>query len=141
MAAEYGIEGIELFYEDLETYTILAYQTATPETLSKAAGEIKTMCDERHLEINCLQPFMHYGDILDRAKHAARIEELRLWCQLARILATDLIGIPSSFLTKDEITGDANVLLRDLQEAADVAAEQSPPIRLAYEGEHVMCVL
>jgi len=135
MAAKYGIEGIELFYEDLETYTIEAYQTSTSGNLLKGAREIKAMCDGLHLEINCLQPFMHYGGILNREKHAARVEELRLWCQLARILGTDLIGLPSSFLGKDEITDDLDILVGDLQQAANVAAEQSPPIRLAYEGK------
>jgi len=135
MAAKYGIKGIELFYEDLESYTIEMFQESTPNHLIKAAREIKTMCDDKGLEINCLQPFMHYEGLLDRNKHAERVEELRLWCTLVRTLGTGLIGLPSSFLNKDEITGDLDVIVCDLQEAADVAAEQDPPIRLAYEGE------
>lgn len=133
MAMKYGFEGIELFYEDLETYSNTIYHDATPANLLRAADDIKQMCDDRRLEIICLQPFMHYEGLLDRSRHAERLEELRLWCELSRILGTDLIGIPSTFLKTDRITGDLDVIVRDLQEAADVAAEQSPPVRLAYE--------
>lgn len=136
MAAKYGFEGIELFYEDLESYAIELFGNSSSDNLVKATADIKALCDDRSLEINCLQPFMHYEGLLDREKHAARIEELRLWCHLARILGTDLIGLPSSFLGQDEITDDLDIICADLQEAAGVAAEQSPPIRLAYEGKH-----
>jgi len=70
----------------------------------------------------------------DRQAHSQRLEELALWCELARTLRTDLIGLPSSFLSKDEIRGDFEILIEDLRQAAHVAALQSPPIRLAYEA-------
>lgn len=80
------------------------------------------------------QPFMHYEGLRDRNAHAQRVEDLRLWCKLARKLNTDLIGLPSSFLASKEVTDDLDVVIEDMREAADVAAEQNPPIKLAYEA-------
>jgi len=60
MAQKYGIEGIELFYEDLEVFTAEKYQDTTPESLLKAAGDVERLCSARGLQIVCLQPFMHY---------------------------------------------------------------------------------
>lgn len=58
---------------------------------------------------------------------------MQLWIQIARILGTDTIQIPSNFLTEG-VTGDFDLIVSDLQKAADLGLEQDPAIRFAYEN-------
>ncbi|KAF2445214.1 3-dehydroshikimate dehydratase [Karstenula rhodostoma CBS 690.94] len=130
MAAKNGLQGIELFYEDLADLA----QPPTPSNLLSAAAHVRTLCTSLGLEIICLQPFMHYEGLLDRSKHAKRIEEMHLWIQLAQFLDTDLIQVPSSFLAAEEISDDVEFIVSDLRELADIGLQHSPPIRFAYES-------
>lgn len=130
MAAKHGIQGIELFYEDLSD---LAH-AETPSSLLAAATYIRTLCTSLDLEIICLQPFMHYEGLLDRSKHAERIAEMKLWIQLANRLGTTLIQIPSTFLAKEEVSPDVDVMVSDLKELAELGLKQSPTMRFAYES-------
>jgi 4-hydroxyphenylpyruvate dioxygenase len=153
--ARHGYKGIELFYEDLEytarslppSYPASARHTSFPNSTEweeqqlAAASYIRQLCDINRLDIICLQPFMHYEGLLDRSEHEKRITKLKLWFLLAKRLRTDLIQIPSNFLPTSECTGDLDVIVSDLQKAADLGLAQSPPIRFAYEalcwGTHV----
>jgi 4-hydroxyphenylpyruvate dioxygenase len=130
MAAKHGLQGIELFYEDL---CDLAPSKSASDLLS-AAAYVRTLCDSLHISIICLQPFMHYEGLLDRQKHAERIEEMKLWLQLAPVLGTDMIQVPSSFLPEDQISDDLDLIVSDLQEIADMGLQQNPVIRFAYES-------
>ena len=155
IGAAHGFRGIEVFYEDLE-YLARALPAAYPasapgmsfpgssqwdEQQLSAASYISSLCRELHLEIVCLQPFMHYEGLLDLEVKAARLRKLDLWFQLARRLGTDLIQIPSNFLPESQCTGDRAMIVADLREVADLGAEQSPPVRFAYEalcwGTHI----
>jgi 4-hydroxyphenylpyruvate dioxygenase len=84
---------------------------------------------------------MHYGGILNRTRHAERIEEMHFWMLLAKRLRTDLIQIPSSFLPESECTNDLDMTIQDMTEIADLGLTQSPPIRFCYEalcwGTHI----
>ncbi|CZT51201.1 uncharacterized protein RSE6_12318 [Rhynchosporium secalis] len=116
-----GLSGIEIFFEDLEYLAreesrISADKGPTPEAQLHAAETIRNLCDERELKVIGLQPFMHYEGLLDRAEHARKIEEMRLWFKIAKILGTDVIQIPASFLGKDKITGNMDVVVEDLRE-------------------------
>ncbi|KAF2032999.1 xylose isomerase-like protein [Setomelanomma holmii] len=128
MAAKHGLEGIELFYEDLVDHA----GSSSPSDLITAAASIHELCLSLELEIICLQPFMHYDGIKDRKRHAERIEEMKLWMELAHILGTDIIQVPSSFLSRDEI--DPELVVPDLREIADLGLQQTPIIRFAYES-------
>ncbi|KIN02685.1 hypothetical protein OIDMADRAFT_178589 [Oidiodendron maius Zn] len=142
-AAKYGFEGIEMFYEDIEYFS-----HSLGVGILDAATRIKHLCNALHLEIVCLQPFLFYEGLVDRIeRHRLVSEKLPLWFRLAHILGTDLIQVPSNFLAPDPVTGeprttgDMAIIVSDLQEIADLALQQSPPIRLAYEslawGNHV----
>lgn len=137
MAAKHGLQGIELFYEDLADLA----RPPTPSNLLSAATYVRSLCTSLGLDIICLQPFMHYEGLLDRTQHAQRIQDLHLWIQLAKVLDTDLIQVPSSFLSASEISNDTALIVSDLQELADIGLQHSPPIRFAYEslcwGTHV----
>lgn len=77
---------------------------------------------------------MHYGGIIDRRRHAERIDEVQFWILLAQRLETDLIQIPSSFLSENECTKDLDIIVKDMREIADIGLKESPPIRFSYEA-------
>lgn len=143
-AAAAGYDGIELFYEDLEylareypgndTGAFNSSDTSNDENHMKAAHQIRRWCDELHLEINCLQPFWHYEGLRDREKHKKLIVKLKLWLEMVKVLQTDLIAIPSTFLPESEATGDLDVIVEDLREVADLGLQQTPPVRFAFES-------
>jgi 4-hydroxyphenylpyruvate dioxygenase len=130
MAAKHGIEGIELFYEDLVGHA----NSSSPSDLLAAASSVHELCLSLGLEIICLQPFMHYEGLIDRKRHAERIEEMKLWIQLAHILETDIIQLPATFLPADETSSDTDLIISDLREVADLGLQQTPVIRFAYES-------
>ncbi|ORY10429.1 3-dehydroshikimate dehydratase [Clohesyomyces aquaticus] len=130
MASKHGMQGIEIFYEDLADLA----RPQTPTSLLTAARYIYSLCVSLNLEIICLQPFMHYEGLLDRNAHSTRITEIKFWIELAKALHTDLIQVPSSFLSADQISADTNLIVSDLRELADIGLQQSPPMRFAYES-------
>lgn len=133
-AKKHGILGIELFFEDLEHIAQRLPGGTTAETQCGAARLVRRLCDERSLDVICLQPFWQYEGLRDRKEHEIKIEKLKLWFRLAKILGTDIIQIPSSFLTKEAITDDIDIVVADLIEAADLGALEEPPIRFVYES-------
>lgn len=130
MAAKHGLEGIELFYEDLVGHAT----SSSPSDLRAAAKSVRELCSSLGLEIINLQPFMHYEGLLDRSRHDERIEEMKLWMDLAHILDTDIIQVPSTFLSRDQISGDTDLIVSDLREVADLGLQEEPVIRFAYES-------
>jgi 4-hydroxyphenylpyruvate dioxygenase len=78
-------------------------------------------------------PFKDCEGLLDSAARIAKLEELHHWFKVARILRTDVIQIPCSYLTEG-ISSDPVAQARDLREIADLGAQQAPPFRFAYEN-------
>jgi 4-hydroxyphenylpyruvate dioxygenase len=129
-AAKHGLQGIELFYEDLADLA----RPPTSTNLLEAAKYIRSLCTAYDLDIVCLQPFMHYDGLVDRQKHAARIEEMGLWIELAKVLRTDIIQIPSSFLPEAEVSPDFDLIVSDLHELSDIGGHKTPVIQFVYES-------
>ncbi|CRG83616.1 hypothetical protein PISL3812_00970 [Talaromyces islandicus] len=130
-----GFQGVEMFYEDLEYLAKAAYgDCSKPEHILGAARQARSLCDENGLVVMALQPFWFYEGLIDRHEHELRIQKLKLWFQIAKLLNTDLIQIPSNFLTKEHISGDLDLIVADLIEVADLGLQQNPPIRFAYES-------
>lgn len=143
-AARNGKQGLELFHDDLAQFAkTLRSQNEDPARTDReyeidAAHVIHDLCAAHSLQILALQPFRHYEGLIDRAEHAQRLDELKHWVDLCRILGDSLfILIPSSFLPASQTTGDRDQIVADLAEAADLAF----PTRIAYEalawGTHV----
>lgn len=130
-AARYNMD-IELFYEDLLYVAKSLPGGANNENHLVAAHTIRSMCDARNLTVICLQPFMHYEGLRDRQWHAERVEEMKLWIQMAHILGTNIIAIPSTFLPADVTSGDMDLITSDFQEVADLGAPEG--IQFAYEN-------
>ncbi|KAK5653040.1 hypothetical protein OQA88_9326 [Cercophora sp. LCS_1] len=136
MAQKYSYRGIELFHTDL-----LAVASTIPNPTDDpflpqllAASAIRSMCAARNLAIICLQPFMHYEGLLDRTAHDQHIEKLRLWLQLAHLLGTDIVQIPSNFLPESELSSDIDLIVSDLREVAEMGMASNPPVRFVYEA-------
>ncbi len=142
-AMKCGYAGIELYIGDLEhlalTYPVPGadlseLKSPTPSQLARAAVSVSNTCAQRGLKVICLQPFRHYEGLLDRGATSVRLEELKLWCDLAGLLDSDLILIPSNFLPADRLADGIETVIHDLREAAGVAAAADPPVRLCYEA-------
>ena len=133
-ATKNGIEGIEVFHEDLEYIAKKLGGGLTPDNEIQAAGIIRRLCDDRNMNIICLQPFMHYEGLLDRQEHARRINKMKLWLRLAKALGTNLIAIPSTFLPESESTGDLDLIVADMIEVAELGLQETPTINFSYEG-------
>lgn len=133
-----GQKGLELFHDDVAQLakTLRAHATDSAPRTDRdyeidAAHAIRDLSAERDLQVVALQPFRHYEGLIDPERHAERIDELKHWVQLCKILGDSLfILIPSSFLDASEITSDRERLAADLAEAADIAF----PVRIAYEA-------
>ncbi len=148
LCASHGFRAVELFFADLESTagslpssyrespagTTFSASTPWQEQLLAASSYISDLCRQLRLDIICLQPFMNYGGLTDRRKHAERIEELRFWIFLAQRLGTDLIQVPSSFLSHPECSGDFEVIAQDMREVADIGLRQNPVMRFCYEA-------
>ncbi|KAF4945346.1 hypothetical protein FSARC_14443 [Fusarium sarcochroum] len=134
MAAKYGFQGIEVFYEDLVDLAKSLPGGATPQNQITAARTIHDLCEARSLNIICLQPFMHFGGLIDREEQAKQFEELRLWFDLCHALRTDLILFPSSFLPEDKLTDDVDLIAADFIKAAEMGLQQEPVIKFAFEA-------
>ncbi|KAJ5767414.1 uncharacterized protein N7511_005030 [Penicillium nucicola] len=134
-ASAHGFLGVEIFFEDLEHIAeSLPKGTTTVERQIDAAWTIRGLCDKYDLTVVCLQPFLFYEGLKDRAEHTRRIETLSHWFELVNILETDLIQIPANFLPAEEITSDTKIIVQDMIELAEMGLQQSPPIRFVYEN-------
>ena len=133
-AQRYKLQGIELFYEDLEYVARALPGGFTPENELNAAYIIRQLCDERSLTVICLQPFWRDEGLKDETEHTSRIIGLKRRLEIAHILGTRLILIPSSFLSPHLLTSNRNILVADLQEVAELGAQQDPTISFAYES-------
>ena len=134
MTKKYGFHGIEVFYEDLVDLTHSMPGGASHSNQLAAARIFRNLCDARGLEIICIQPFLHFGGLVDREEQRRQVEEVRHWIQLAHLLGTDLIVFPASFLPAEQVTEDIDLIASDFTEVADIGLQASPVIRFAYES-------
>ncbi|KXL51143.1 hypothetical protein M433DRAFT_140882 [Acidomyces richmondensis BFW] len=130
-AARYGFD-VEMFYEDIQYLARTLPGGENRETIIAAAHVARMLCSERGISIICLQPFMHYEGLRDRRKHKERVEEMKLWIELAQALNTHLISIPSTCLSSEEVSGDMGLIVQDLQEIAELGRREG--IQFAYES-------
>ncbi|KAE8158674.1 xylose isomerase-like protein [Aspergillus tamarii] len=131
-AARAGFKGVEIFYEDLE-YLAKDKGPVDDSTLLAAARETRATCDHHGLKVIGMQPFLFYEGLTDRAQHRQKIERLKLWFAIVKILRTDTIQIPSNFQTEG-ISGDLDLIVSDMIEVADLGLREEPVIRFAYEN-------
>ncbi|KAH9211470.1 xylose isomerase-like protein [Leptodontidium sp. 2 PMI_412] len=132
-ASSASLPGIEIFFEDLLYLASSLPGGPTPSNQLLAAHQIRAQCTTLNLEIMGIGPFNNCEGLLSPTARAQKLEELHLWFEIARILGTDIIQIPCTFMTKG-VTGDLAIVSRDLREIADLGASQNPPFKFAYEN-------
>ncbi|KIM92594.1 hypothetical protein OIDMADRAFT_46625 [Oidiodendron maius Zn] len=133
-AVKYGYEGVEIFFEDLELIAKSYLGGFTPENQLRAASCIKELCESRSLTIIALQPFLFYEGLLNDDQHQLKIEKLKLWFKLVKVLNTDIIQIPSNFSLDEPFSGDKGKIVKDLVEVAELGLKETPVVRFGYEG-------
>ncbi|KAE8382312.1 xylose isomerase-like protein [Aspergillus bertholletiae] len=131
-AARAGFKGVEIFYEDLE-YLAKEKGPVNDSTLLTAAQETRAICDRHGLKVIGMQPFLFYEGLTDRAQHREKIQRLKLWFAIVKILGTDIIQIPSNFQSEG-ISGDLDLIVSDMIEVADLGLKEEPVVRFAYEN-------
>ncbi|PYH87760.1 3-dehydroshikimate dehydratase [Aspergillus ellipticus CBS 707.79] len=127
-----GFTGVEIFYEDLE-YLAKEKGGLNEDNLLAAARDARDLCDESGLEVIGLQPFIFYEGLIDRQVHAEKIEKLKTWFKLVKILGTDTIQIPSNF-QPEGISGDLDLIVADMTEVADLGLKEEPVVKFAFES-------
>ncbi|CZS96807.1 related to 3-dehydroshikimate dehydratase [Rhynchosporium agropyri] len=132
-AASASLPGIEIFFEDLVYLASSFPGGPTPSNQILAAHQIRTQCTDLNLEIMGIGPFNNCEGLLSAPARAKKMEELHLWFDIARILGTDIIQIPCTFMTEG-VTGDLDIVARDLREISDLGAAQNPHFKFAYEN-------
>jgi len=134
-AAAAGIPGIEIFYEDLYYIAKALPGGATSANQVAAAHTVRHLCDSLSLVIVAIGPFSNYEGNLSPSSQASLREDLQTWFQVTAILGTDIIQIPSTFMTeKDGFTGDLDVIVKDLRVLSDLGEKHEPKMRFAYEN-------
>ncbi|KAI5817245.1 sugar phosphate isomerase [Pyronema omphalodes] len=131
-ASAAGFRGVELFYEDIKLPARAMTEGKFETNLHISAQHFRDLCDKYNLKIIVFQPFKNYDGLLSPQRHAEKIEKLKNWIKIAKILRTDIIQIPSMFHRDPTVaTGDDEKIVGDLREVADLGKEEG--IRFAYE--------
>lgn len=143
-AAAEHFDGIEIFYECLRVASLrLANkpieQMPTDAEILAGAHYIRQLCDSHRIRIVALQPWLNYVGLMDRQERDRRVQDvLPLWFQVADMLGTDIIQVPSMMFKKISV-GDPEVVTADLRAIAQAGLtgrqeQGKPPIRFAYEA-------
>ncbi len=123
-AAAECFDGIEIFYECLRVAALRLVNKPFEETPSDAeiltgARYIRQLCDDHALRVVALQPWLNHVGLCDRQESDRRVQEvLPLWFQVADILSTDMIQVPS-MMFKRISQGNADVVVADLRALAE----------------------
>lgn len=123
-AASHGFAGIEIVYGDLERYS-----RANSLSITSAAHRIRELCDESKLHILSLCPFENFEG--HPSPLESRLEVAKEWIGLARVLKAEYVQVPAQF--RQDASTDESVIVRELQQLADLAAAAEPQIGIAYE--------
>lgn len=114
--AHAGFDAVEIFENDLIQFD------GTP-------AEVRGLCKKLGLRISMYQPFRELEGLLNPTSRKRTFERLERKLQLMKELGTDLILLCSNV---GECSGDMDVIIRDLTEAAELASRYD--MKIAYEA-------
>lgn len=147
LAHQYGYQGIELFWDDLRDLALRRFKqtpddhkltdpSAEPSHAAQvaAAHHIRQLCQDLDIFIICLQPFSGFEGLKDPVAKQKLLDKLHRWFELAHVLETDMIQIPSSFASPEQMSADLSDIVQDLRAVADLGAQQTPPLRFVHEA-------
>lgn len=139
-ASSHGFKLIELVEDDVTIYARSHHGAVTEDTMLQGARDIKALCDILNIKPCVLQPFWFYEGLLDRKEHEARLEKLRLWMKLVKILDVRLVQVPTNWMNEGT-SGHMDTIVSDLIEMANIGLQQDPVVSFAYEavawGTHI----
>ncbi|RJE18901.1 Xylose isomerase-like TIM barrel [Aspergillus sclerotialis] len=124
-AAQYGYEGIEVVFSDLE-----AYSKSQKLTMLDGAERIKEICDQAGIKAISLAAFENFEGYNSALKE--RLQVANQWIEIARRLQAPYLQVPSQY-SKDS-TSDQKVIISELQRLADLASSKQPVVSIAYEA-------
>lgn len=140
--ADAGFKSVEMGFPDLQQYAKQKlgdlYQPLSDddgsgdlESLREIARDVRVLLDSLGLEVLCLQPFSQFEGYTGRQAHQreARFKKAKAWMEIMQVLRCDMLQVGS---TDDRAsTQDRDVIVRDLQDLADLANGKN--MRIAYE--------
>src|ERR1700761_6753933 len=85
-AARNHFQGIEIVEDDIECTAEKLPGGLTYSNRLEAAKSIRRDCDKLGLTVFVFQPFRHYEGLVDRSKHEAMLEKLKLWLDIVQVL-------------------------------------------------------
>ncbi|KAF9075984.1 xylose isomerase-like protein [Rhodocollybia butyracea] len=121
-----GFHGVEISFFCLSEFSKLF-----GITLKEAARQTRVLLDELDLEAVSLSPLMNFEGQIDRAAHAERLNEGKLWLELCHLLRAPFLQIPGTMLPLDKLSDD--LIITDLAEFAELASKFEPSIQIAFE--------
>ncbi|KAH7111735.1 sugar phosphate isomerase [Dactylonectria estremocensis] len=132
-ASIHGFKLIEIVEQDLLVQARKLEGGVTDSNQVEAAKYVKSLCNKEGIKPFVLQPFCFYEGLLDRREHEAKIDKLKLWMELAKVLDVQVVQVPSNWL-REGTTGDIDVIVKDLVEMAEIGLQQDPVVSFAYEA-------
>ena len=123
-AAEQGFQGIEIVFGEIETHS-----QNQRNSIHAAAKEVRQMCDDHRLQVVSLCPFENFEG--NRSPIEERLKKASLWVDIARTLGALFIQVPSQFDLS--ASRSEQIIVRELQQLADLASITSPVVKIAYE--------
>lgn len=124
-AAQYGYEGIEVVFSDLE-----AYSKSQKLTMFEGAERIKETCDKAGIKAISLAAFENFEGHNSALKE--RLQVANHWIEIARRLQAPYLQVPSQY--SKESTSDQRAIISELQQLADLASSKDPVVSIAYEA-------
>jgi len=85
------------------------------------------------LALTVLDAFEGYEGLIDRKKHAEKVEFFRFWVEICGILGIEYIQIPATFEPKEVATGEEMVIVEDLRIVADIGLSVTPSVKVGSE--------
>lgn len=142
--ADAGFKGIELFYECIKVLARrdeAAGRGTFEDNLLSHCRHFRELCDKYGLKVMCMQPFKNFEGLLSRQRHQEKMTKARLYMKFCQILGCDIVLVPSMFFDDPKRTTGGELVIDDFRELADLGAQQTPVVKIAYEcmawGGHV----
>ena len=135
-----GFQSIELGMPDLQQYATQQLGksfkqisdedgSGDVESLLKIAREVKVLLDKLNLKVLCLQPFGEFEGYTDKKKRDGKFAKAKVWMDVMEVVECDMLQVGST--DDKESSGDRRIIVQDLRELADMAAQRN--MRVAYE--------
>lgn len=130
-ASRAGFQGVEIYWDDLISFAARSLGDASAGSLRGASDFLRLLCDELGLTVVSLQPFRDFDGLEEGDEKEGRVREFKVWLSCAARLGAGMIGVPASIARERH---DPERVVEDLEMLADLAAQNDPPVTVAYEN-------